>query len=210
MMNIDLLKFRIIVIEGEINDNLADEVIKNMLSLYAKNPKKKIYVLINSNGGQLKSVMDIYKVMNSLDCEIITIVLKNSSGIATLLLTAGSQGKRYAFENSEIRIGFNLYSSENGINNILEGNSNRMSLIINKIFDCYVKTTGLEKEKLMVLCNFNNILSLENILKSNLVDEIIESNIDNKSKSRINFIEKIKNKNYYEKVINQLKYTGIM
>ncbi|WP_027634691.1 ATP-dependent Clp protease proteolytic subunit [Clostridium hydrogeniformans] len=210
MRNIDLLKYRVIIIDGDIDDSLATEVINNILSLFDKNPKEKIYVLIDSNGGQITSAMAIYDVINYLSCEIITIALKNSSAIATLLLATGSRGKRYAFKNSEIRMGFNLYSNEDGVNNILEENFNRIGLVISKVIDCYAKATGLDKEKLTVLCNVNNILSIENIIKSNLVDEIIASHIDSKSKSRVNFITKIKDRNYYEKVIRELENAGIM
>lgn len=210
MGNTDMLKRRIVIIDGDIDNNLANEVIKNILSLFDKNPEEKIYVLINSNGGEIAPAMAIYDVINHLSCEIITVALKKSSAIATLLLAAGSKGKRYAFKNSEIRMGFNLYSDENGINDMLQDSSNRMNLIIDKVMDCYAKTTGLDKKKFTVLCNVNNTLSVRNIIESNLVDEIIESHIDNKSKSRVDFIKRIRDKNYYEKIIKQLQNFGVM
>ena len=134
-----MLKDRIIIIDGDIDDILANTVINNMLSLFDENPKEKIYILIDSLGGQITSAMAIYDVMKFLSCEIITIALKNSFSIASLLLAVGNKGKRYAFKNSEIGVFFNLSGNEDAIDQILDDSSNRIELAIEKILNCLLK-----------------------------------------------------------------------
>jgi len=208
--NEGMLEDRIIIIDGVIDDNLASTVIINMLRLFDENPKEKIYILINSVGGQITSAMAIHDVIKFLSCEIITIALKNSFSIATLLLTAGSNGKRYAFRNSEISLFLNLSAHEKAINEILEDSSDRVSLIIDKILNCFVETTGLSKEKLKLLCNMDNILSLENVMKCNLIDKRVNIDIPNKSKCRIHFIKNIKDESYYKEIVSKLQCSGII
>lgn len=70
--------------------------------------------------------MAIYDAMKFLSCEIITIALRKSFSIASLLLAVGDKGKRYAFKNSEICVFFNLSGNENAIDQLLDDSSNRI------------------------------------------------------------------------------------
>lgn len=99
-----LLKERIIIIQGEINDNLASDVIAQLLYLSSKDSKKDIQIYINSVGGSITSGLAIYDTMRYINCDVVTICVGLCASMAAFLLAGGSKGKRYALENSEIMI----------------------------------------------------------------------------------------------------------
>ncbi|SHJ87869.1 ATP-dependent Clp protease, protease subunit [Hathewaya proteolytica DSM 3090] len=207
----NLLDHRIIDIDGDIDETMAVTVIKKIFNLYEENQRAIIYLLINSNGGEISSAMSIYDVMNHIDCEFATIALGKTSGIATLLLATGSKGKRYAFNNSTIRMNFNLTSNEYGVNMILEDKSaKKINVVLNKIMACYSKSTGLDKEKVELLSKMDNILSHENLADINLVDEIIPFNVQHRLQNSFKCINKINNKGYYKKIIKHLQKASII
>jgi ATP-dependent Clp protease protease subunit len=97
-----LLRDRIIFIGTPINDFVANAVIAQMLFLQMEDPKKDISLYINSPGGSVTDGMAIYDTMNFLECEIVTYCVGQAASMATLLLAAGTPGKRYALPNSRI------------------------------------------------------------------------------------------------------------
>lgn len=99
-----LLKDRIVFIGTEINDGVANAVIAQMLFLRADDPKKDIHVYINSPGGYITSALAIYDTMQFMSYEINTYCLGQAASMASLLLAAGTKGKRFALPNSRIMI----------------------------------------------------------------------------------------------------------
>ncbi|MGJ8638197.1 MAG: ATP-dependent Clp protease proteolytic subunit [Opitutaceae bacterium] len=97
-----LLRDRIIFIGTPINDFVANAVIAQMLFLQMEDPKKDISLYINSPGGSVTDGMAIYDTMNFLQCEIVTYCVGQAASMATLLLAAGTKGKRYALPNSRV------------------------------------------------------------------------------------------------------------
>tara|TARA_Y200000002_G_scaffold18578_1_gene14323 strand:+ start:35694 stop:36290 length:597 start_codon:yes stop_codon:yes gene_type:complete len=97
-----LLRDRIIFIGTPINDFVANAVIAQMLFLQMEDPKKDISLYINSPGGSVTDGMAIYDTMNFLQCDIVTYCVGQAASMATLLLAAGTQGKRYALPNSRV------------------------------------------------------------------------------------------------------------
>ena len=97
-----LLKERIIMIHGEINDNVSSNVIAQLLYLSSNDPTKDIYIYINSVGGSITSGMAIYDTMRYIKCDVNTICVGMCASMAAFLLAAGSKGKRYALKNSKI------------------------------------------------------------------------------------------------------------
>ena len=97
-----LLRDRIIFIGTPINDFVANAVIAQMLFLQMEDPKKDISLYINSPGGSVTDGMAIYDTMNFLQCDIVTYCVGQSASMATLLLAAGTKGKRYALPNSRV------------------------------------------------------------------------------------------------------------
>ncbi len=99
-----LLKDRIIFLGSPIYDEVANAVIAQMLFLQMEDPKKDIHVYINSPGGSVTAGMAIYDTMNFLSCEVNTYCIGLSASMATVLLAAGTKGKRHALPNSRIMI----------------------------------------------------------------------------------------------------------
>ena len=97
-----LLRDRIIFIGTPINDFVANAVIAQMLFLQMEDPKKDISLYINSPGGSVTDGMAIYDTMNFLQCDVVTYCVGQAASMATLLLAAGTEGKRYALPNSRV------------------------------------------------------------------------------------------------------------
>jgi len=99
-----LLKDRIIMLSGEINDAVASSIVAQLLFLEAEDPDKDIYLYINSLGGVITSGFSIYDTMNYIKPDIVTICIGQAASMGAFLLTCGTAGKRYALPSSRIMI----------------------------------------------------------------------------------------------------------
>ena len=99
-----LLKDRIIFIGTQIDDFIANAVVAQLLFLQMEDPKKDIHVYVNSPGGSVTSGMAIYDTMQFMRCDIVTYCIGQVASMGTILLAAGTKGKRYALPNSRIMI----------------------------------------------------------------------------------------------------------
>ncbi len=99
-----LLKDRIIMLSGEINDAVASSIVAQLLFLEAEDPEKDIYLYINSPGGVITSGFSIYDTMNYIRPDISTICIGQAASMGAFLLSCGTKGKRYALPNSRIMI----------------------------------------------------------------------------------------------------------
>ena len=99
-----LLEDRIIFITGEINDQTANLVVAQLIYLEAKNPDKDISIYINSPGGVVTAGMAIYDTMKYIKCDVCTICVGLAASMASVILSSGTKGKRFALANSEIMI----------------------------------------------------------------------------------------------------------
>jgi ATP-dependent Clp protease protease subunit len=99
-----LLKDRIIFIGTPIDDGVANLVIAQLLFLQMEDAKKDIQLYINSPGGVVTGGMAIYDTMNFLQCDVVTYCIGQAASMATVLLAAGTKGKRFALPNSRVMI----------------------------------------------------------------------------------------------------------
>ncbi len=99
-----LLKDRIIMLSGEINDAVASSIVAQLLFLEAEDPEKDIYLYVNSPGGVITSGFSIYDTMNYIRPDISTICIGQAASMGAFLLSCGAKGKRYALPNSRIMI----------------------------------------------------------------------------------------------------------
>ncbi|MDD4348041.1 MAG: ATP-dependent Clp protease proteolytic subunit [Opitutales bacterium] len=99
-----LLKDRIIFLGTPINDFVANSIIAQLLFLQTEDPKKDIYLYINSPGGSVTDGMAIYDTMNLLSCDIVTYCVGMAASMSTVLLAAGTKGKRFALPNCRVMI----------------------------------------------------------------------------------------------------------
>ena len=99
-----LLKERIIFLTGQINDNVASLVTAQLLFLEAEDPKKEIYLYINSPGGLVTAGLGIYDTMQYIKPEISTLCIGQAASMGSFLLAAGEKGKRFSLPNSRIMV----------------------------------------------------------------------------------------------------------
>ncbi|MGL4990108.1 MAG: ATP-dependent Clp endopeptidase proteolytic subunit ClpP [Sarcina sp.] len=99
-----LLKDRIIMLSGEVNDVTSNLVVAQLLFLESEDPDKDIYLYINSPGGSITSGMAIYDTMQYIKCDVSTICIGMAASMGAFLLSSGAKGKRFALPNSEIMI----------------------------------------------------------------------------------------------------------
>ncbi|EAL2504364.1 ATP-dependent Clp endopeptidase proteolytic subunit ClpP [Campylobacter coli] len=99
-----LLKDRIIMLSGEIHDELAASIVAQLLFLEAEDPTKDIYLYINSPGGVITSGFSIYDTINYIKPDVCTICIGQAASMGAFLLSCGTEGKRFALPNSRIMI----------------------------------------------------------------------------------------------------------
>jgi ATP-dependent Clp protease protease subunit len=99
-----LLKDRIIMLNGEVNDAVSGSIVAQLLFLEAEDPDKDIYLYINSPGGVITSGMAIYDTMNYVKPDIVTICIGQAASMGAFLLSCGTKGKRYALPHARIMV----------------------------------------------------------------------------------------------------------
>jgi ATP-dependent Clp protease protease subunit len=99
-----LLKDRIIMLSGEVNDAVASTVVAQLLFLEAEDPDKDIFLYINSPGGVITSGMSMYDTMNYIKPDVCTICIGQAASMGAFLLSSGEKGKRYALPNARVMI----------------------------------------------------------------------------------------------------------
>ena len=99
-----LLKDRIIMLTGEINDDIANLIVAQMIFLEAEDSTKDINLYINSPGGSVSAGFAIYDTMNYIKCDVSTMCIGSAASMGAFLLSSGAKGKRFALPNSEIMI----------------------------------------------------------------------------------------------------------
>ena len=99
-----LLKDRIIMLSGEVNDQVASTIVAQLLFLEAQDPDKDIYFYINSPGGVITSGLSMFDTMNYIKPDIVTICMGQAASMGAFLLACGTPGKRYALPHARIMI----------------------------------------------------------------------------------------------------------
>ncbi len=169
-----LLKERIIFVYGPIEDNMANLIVAQLLFLEAENPKKPIYMYINSPGGSVTAGLAIYDTCKYVAAKIATVCLGQACSMGALLLTAGSKGLRYALPYSRIMIhqpsgGFQGQATD------AEIHVKEMLNIKKIVNDIFIKHTGQKLSVISSAMERDNFMSPEQALKFGLIDHIISS-----------------------------------
>ena len=166
-----LLSERIIFITGEINDELASVVVSQILYLQAVNSKEQITIYINSPGGEVNAGLAIYDVMKASSCPISTIGIGICASMGAVLLSSGTKGLRYAYENCEIMIHQPL-GGTNGQGSDLEIMTHRFSSLKNTLNRIIATNSSQNIEKVARDCDRNFFLSANEAKEYHLIDDI--------------------------------------
>ncbi|MCE3047738.1 ATP-dependent Clp endopeptidase proteolytic subunit ClpP [Helicobacter kayseriensis] len=170
-----LLKDRIILLSGEINDELASSIVAQLLFLEAEDPQKDIYLYINSPGGVITSGMSIYDTMNYVRPDICTICIGQAASMGAFLLSCGTKGKRYSLPHSRIMIHQPLGGARGQATDIQIQAQEilRLKLILNQIF---VQNTGQTLEQIEKDTDRDFFMSALEAQKYGLIDQVLEKN----------------------------------
>ncbi len=167
-----LLNERIIFLGGVIDDNMANLVIAQLLYLEHVDPKKDIYLYINSPGGSVSSTLAMIDTMNHVKPDVATVCVGMGASGGALLLSAGQKGKRYILPNAEVMIHQVLSGIEGQASDIEIGAKHilRTKAILNKILS---KNTGKSIEQVEKDSDRDNWMTAEEAKKYGIVDEIM-------------------------------------
>ncbi len=169
-----LLKERIIFLTGEVNDEVSSLVCAQLLFLESENPKKDIYMYINSPGGVVTAGLAMYDTMQYIRCDVNTLCIGQACSMGSLLLTAGEKGKRNALPNSRIMI-HQPSGGAQGKASDIEIQANEILKMKKSLNNLYVKHTGQKLSVIEKAMDRDNFMSPEEALKFGLIDQIVTS-----------------------------------
>ncbi|MBQ7285083.1 MAG: ATP-dependent Clp endopeptidase proteolytic subunit ClpP [Alphaproteobacteria bacterium] len=167
-----LLKERIIFLTGEVNDDISSLVCAQLLFLESEDPKKDIFLYINSPGGSVTSGMAMFDTMNYISCDVNTICIGQACSMGSLLLTAGAKGKRFALPNSQIMI----HQPSGGFQGQATDMEIRTKLILDmkkRLNKIYSERTGQKLSVIEKAMERDNFMTPEEAKKFGLIDHII-------------------------------------
>ncbi len=178
-----LLKDRIIMLSGEINDDTANLVVAQLIFLESEDPDKDIYLYINSPGGSITAGMAIYDTMEYIKCDVSTICIGMAASMASFLLMCGAKGKRYALPNSEVMIHQPLGGYQ-GQATDFEIHAKRIIKMKEKLNKIYSDNTGQPIDVINADVERDNFMSAQEAKEYGLVDEVIKNHKAEKKENK--------------------------
>lgn len=168
-----LLKDRIILLNGEINDNTANIVVSELLYLDSIN-HEDICIYINSPGGSITSGMAIYDTMNYIKSDVSTICIGMAASMAAFLLSSGKKGKRYALPNSEVMIHQPLGGAQGQATEIKIA-ATRILKLKDKLNKILAENTGKDLKTIENDTERDYFLDPDEALGYGIIDDILKS-----------------------------------
>lgn len=169
-----LLRERIVFLIGEVNDYTASLICAQLLFLESEDPKKDIYLYINSPGGVVTSGLSIYDTMNYIKPDVATLCFGQAASMGSLLLTAGKKGKRYVLPNARIMLHQPHGGAQGQASDILI-QAEEISRLKHALNEIYVDATGNSLKVVEEALDRDNFMSAKEAKKFGLVDHIITS-----------------------------------
>ena len=168
-----LLKERIIFLTGQINDTVASLVTAQLLFLEAEDPKKEIFLYINSPGGLVTAGLGIYDTMQYIKPDISTLCIGQAASMGSFLLAAGTKGKRFSLPNSRIMVhqpsaGFQGQATD------IEIHANEVLSLKKRLNEIYSKHTGKSVDEIKTALERDNFMTAETAKSFGLIDEVVE------------------------------------
>ena len=169
-----LLKERIIFLTGEVNDEVSSLVCAQLLFLESENPKKDIFLYINSPGGVITSGMAIYDTMQYIKCDVSTICIGMAASMGAFLLSGGKKGKRFALPNAEIMI-HQPSGGAQGQATEIQIAAEHILRTKKKLNEILAANTGKPLEVIQADTERDNFMSAAEAKEYGLIDEVIAS-----------------------------------
>ena len=171
-----LLKERIVFIVGSINDNVASLVTAQLLFLESEDPKKEISLYINSPGGLVTAGLGIYDTIQYIKPEVSTLCIGQAASMGSLLLAAGTKGKRFSLPNSRIMVhqpsaGFQGQATD------IEIHAKEVLSLKKRLNEIYSKHTNKSVEEIKPALERDNFMTAEDAKVFGLIDKIVDKRL---------------------------------
>ena len=168
-----LLKERVIFLTGPINDQVSNLVVAQLLFLEAEDPKKEIFLYINSPGGLVTAGLGIYDTMQYVKPDISTLCIGQAASMGSFLLSAGKKGKRFSLPNSRIMVhqpsaGFQGQATD------IEIHANEVLSLKKRLNEIYSKHTGKSVDEIKSALERDNFMTADAAKSFGLIDEVVE------------------------------------
>ena len=168
-----LLKERIIFLTGQINDNVASLVTAQLLFLEAEDPKKEIYLYINSPGGLVTAGLGIYDTMQYVKPDISTLCIGQAASMGSFLLAAGTKGKRFSLPNSRVMVHQPSAGFQGQVTDI-EIHANEVLSLKKRLNEIYSKHTGKSVDEVKTALERDNFMTADVAKDFGLIDEVVD------------------------------------
>lgn len=169
-----LLKDRIVFLGGPIASQGANAVIAQLLFLEADNPDRDIYLYVNSPGGEVTSGLAIYDTMQYIKPTINTICIGQAASMGALLMTAGTEGHRYALANSRFMVHQPLGGAQGQATDV-EIRTEELLRIKSRIIEIFSRHTGRDEDEVEDDIERDYFMSATEAVEYGLVDEVLEN-----------------------------------
>ena len=168
-----LLKERIVFLFVLVNDSAASLITAQLLFLESENPKKEIYLYINSPGGLVTAGLGIYDTMQYIKPEVSTLCIGQAASMASFLLAAGGKGKRFSLPNSRVMVhqpsaGFTGQATD------IEIHAKEVLSLKKRLNEIYSKHTGKSVEEVKAALERDNFMTAENAKSFGLIDKVVD------------------------------------
>ncbi len=167
-----LLKDRIIMLSGEVNDQVASTVVAQLLFLEAQDPDKDIYFYINSPGGVITSGLSMFDTMNYIKPDIVTICIGQAASMGAFLLASGTKGKRYALPHARIMI-HQPSGGAQGQSTDIQIQAQEIQRLKDTLNEILAERTGKTAKKIEKDTERDNFMSSKEALEYGLIDKVL-------------------------------------
>lgn len=172
-----LLKERIIFLTGEVNDDVSALVCAQLLFLESEDPKKDIYLYINSPGGVVTSGLAMYDTMQYISCDVATLCIGQACSMGSFLLAGGTKGKRFSLPNSQIMI----HQPSGGARGQASDIEIQAKLILDlrkRLNKIYSDNTGQKLSVIEKAMDRDNFMTPVEAKEFGLIDEIVKNRLE--------------------------------
>ena len=169
-----LLRERILFLEGEVRDDMANEIVRQLLLLSAEDPDKDIYLYVNSPGGSVSAGMAIYDTMQFVSNDVATVGLGMCASMGQFLLTSGAAGKRYALKHTRVMMHQPL-GGLGGVQSLVQKQAEQMLLIKKQMAELIAHHTGQPVERIIEDSEWEKWFSADEAKDYGIVDHVVIS-----------------------------------
>ena len=167
-----LLKDRIIMLSGEVNDAVASSIVAQLLFLEAQDPDKDIYFYINSPGGVITSGLSMFDTMNYIKPDIVTICIGQAASMGAFLLASGTRGKRYALPHARIMI-HQPSGGAQGQSTDIQIQAQEIQRLKDTLNEILAEQTGKKPKQIEKDTERDNFMSSAEAVEYGLIDKVL-------------------------------------